>query len=102
MNLSIVLSVKRLPDNLRERTAVSSTQNIIDKIRLLETEKESLLVEVEELKKAADLKASALESEVNALRDEMRLLKIMMNVTKAHDISKTKGATNSKNLRMSS
>jgi hypothetical protein len=79
---------------------VSSTQDIIDKIRLLETEKESLLIEVEDLKRAADLKAAALESEVNALRDEMRLLRIMMNVTKAHDASKMKGNLDSKNQKM--
>lgn len=79
---------------------MSSTQDIIDKIRLLETEKESLLIEVEDLKRAADLKAAALESEVNALRDEMRLLRIMMNVTKAHDASKMKGNLDSKNQKM--
>ena len=79
---------------------MSGAKNIIDRIRLLETEKESLLVEVEELKRAADLKAIALESEVNALRDEMRLLRIMMNVSKVHDTSKMKGTVGSKNPKM--
>jgi hypothetical protein len=91
---------KRLPDkSKRKEQKVGSTQDIIDKIRTLETEKKSLFIEIEELKKAADVKASALESEVSALRDEMRLLTIMMNVSDAHTSSKMKSGTNAKHLK---
>ena len=36
------------------------------------------MLEIEELKKMADVKATALESEVAALRDEIKSLKILM------------------------
>ena len=57
---------------------MSSMKNTIEKIRSLEAEKKELLLEIEELKKSADAKASALESEVNALRDEMKMLRILL------------------------
>ena len=53
-------------------------QNTIEKIENLEAERKSLLVEVEELKKIADANAAALESEVNALREELKSLKVLM------------------------
>ena len=52
-----------------------SLKTTIEKIRVLETEKKSLLVEIESLKKMADAKANSLESEVGALRDEVKSLK---------------------------
>jgi uncharacterized protein (UPF0335 family) len=58
---------------------MSSLKDTIEKIKSLEAEKKNLLLEVEELKKIADAKATALESEVSALRDEIKSLKILMN-----------------------
>jgi len=58
---------------------MSSLKDTIEKIKSLETEKKSLLLEIEELKKMADTKAAALESEIGALRDEIKSLKILMN-----------------------
>jgi hypothetical protein len=58
---------------------MSSLKNTIDKIKNLEAEKKNLLVEIESLKKVADAKAVALESEVGVLRDEVKSLKILMN-----------------------
>jgi hypothetical protein len=58
---------------------MSSLKNTIDKIKNLEAEKKNLLVEIETLKKVADAKAVALESEVGLLRDEVKSLKILMN-----------------------
>ncbi|MGD0643718.1 MAG: hypothetical protein ABSA75_02305 [Candidatus Bathyarchaeia archaeon] len=60
---------------------MSSLKNTIEKIRNLEAERKNLLLEMEELQKIADAKASALESEVDALRDEIKSLKILMNVS---------------------
>jgi len=51
------------------------------KIEVLENEKVSLLAEVENLKKAAEAKASKLESEVNNLRDEVKALKELLGET---------------------
>lgn len=58
---------------------MSSLKTTIEKIKTLETEKKNLLVEIEGLKKIADAKAVALESEVGALRDEVKSLKVLMN-----------------------
>ena len=58
---------------------MSSLKATVEKIKSLEDEKKSLLLEIEELKKMADAKATALESEVGALRDEIRSLKMLMS-----------------------
>jgi uncharacterized protein (UPF0335 family) len=55
-----------------------SLKNTIEKIKTLEAEKKNLLVEIEGLKKIADAKAVALESEVGALRDEVKSLKTLI------------------------
>ena len=55
-----------------------SLKTTIEKIRTLEAEKKNLLVEIEGLKKIADSKAMALENEVNALREEIKSLKILI------------------------
>ena len=57
---------------------MSSLQNTIQKIRNLEAEKKSLLSEIDELKKMADAKASALEAEIASLREEAKTLKTLM------------------------
>ncbi len=57
---------------------MSSLQNTIQKIKNLEAEKKSLLAEIDELKKMADAKASALETEVTSLREEAKTLKTLM------------------------
>ncbi|HTY75981.1 MAG TPA: hypothetical protein VMD05_10500, partial [Candidatus Nanoarchaeia archaeon] len=49
-----------------------------DKIKALEAEKKSLLNEIEGLKKIADAKATMLENEVGALRDELKSLKVLI------------------------
>ncbi len=59
-------------------TGMSSLQNMIEKIKKLEAEKKSLLLEIDELKKMADAKASALETEVASLREEAKTLKTLM------------------------
>ncbi len=53
-----------------------SLKGTIEKIKNLEVERNNLLLEIETLKKLADAKANALESEVAALRDEVKSLKI--------------------------
>ena len=56
----------------------SSLKNTIEKIKTLEAEKKTLMVEIEGLKKIADAKAISLESEVSALRDEVKSLKTLV------------------------
>jgi vacuolar-type H+-ATPase subunit I/STV1 len=52
-----------------------------EKIKTLETERWSLLVEIEELKKVAESRANALETEVNQLREELRSLRELLGVS---------------------
>jgi uncharacterized protein (UPF0335 family) len=60
-------------------TSMSSFKSIVEKIRALEAERKNLLLEIEELKRMAEAKAKALESEVNILRDEVKSLRILLS-----------------------
>jgi hypothetical protein len=53
---------------------------MLEKVRALEVEKKSLLLEMEELKKQTESKATALESEVSMLREEVESLRILLGV----------------------
>jgi uncharacterized coiled-coil DUF342 family protein len=55
-----------------------SLKGTIEKIKNLEAEKRNLLTEIETLKKTADARAATLESEVGALRDEVKSLKTLV------------------------
>lgn len=59
----------------------SSLKTTIEKIKALESEKKNLLGEMEGLKKMADAKAVALETEIGVMRNEIISLKILMNLT---------------------
>lgn len=56
------------------KKALIQTRNLCKKMKTLETERASLMVEVEELKKMAESKVNALESEVSSLRNEVKAL----------------------------
>ncbi len=51
-----------------------------EKINTLETERASLLVEIEQLKKVAESRANALEVEVEQLREELGSLREFLGV----------------------
>ena len=74
-----ILSAKAANQRAREETFMSSFKSTIEKIRALETERKNLLLEIEELKRMADAKAKALESEINMLRDEVRSLRVLLS-----------------------
>jgi len=57
---------------------MSNLKSIAERITSLETERKGLLAEIEELKKMADSKAQALESEVGMLREEVRSLRVLL------------------------
>jgi uncharacterized protein (UPF0335 family) len=67
-----------------------SLKTTIEKIRTLEAEKKNLLVEIEGLKKIADSKAVALENEVNALREEIKSLRILVSGSESGTQNKTR------------
>ena len=58
---------------------MSSFKNTIERIKALETERRNLMLEIEELKRMADVKAKALESEINMLRDEVKSLRDLLS-----------------------
>jgi len=57
---------------------MSNFKSIVERIRTLETERKNLVLEIEELKKMADSKAKALESEVGMLREEVKSLRVLL------------------------
>lgn len=67
---------------------MSNFKSVVEKIRNLEAERRNLLLEIEELKKMADSKAKALESEIGMLREEVRSLRVLLG---AEDLEPTTG-----------
>ena len=57
---------------------MNGIKGTIEQIRTLESERQNLLLEIEELKKMADAKARALESEISMLRDEVKELRLLL------------------------
>jgi regulator of replication initiation timing len=52
--------------------------NLREKINTLETERASLMVEIENLRKVAESRVDALESEVSTLRSEVKSLRDLL------------------------
>jgi uncharacterized protein (UPF0335 family) len=74
-----VLSAKKTLYKPLRIIKMSSLKSTIEKIKNLETEKKNLLLEIEELKKMADAKATALETEISSLRNELKSLKTLIS-----------------------
>jgi hypothetical protein len=80
----VIIFIYRLPENRYKNIAVLDTYEMrkiasvritIEKIRSLEEEKKKFLLKIEELDKMSESKATALESEVNALQNKSKSLK---------------------------
>lgn len=69
---------------------MSSIKDTVEQIRALEAERENLMLEIEELKKMADAKARALESEINMLRDEVKELRLLLGGENDEDLNRKK------------
>jgi uncharacterized protein YlxW (UPF0749 family) len=57
---------------------MSNFKSMVEHLRNLENERKNLLLEIDELKKMADSKSRALESEVSMLREEVRSLRVLL------------------------
>ncbi len=57
---------------------MGSLKDTVERLKNLKAEEKNLLLEIEELKRMADAKATALENEVASLREEAKSLKILM------------------------
>ena len=74
-----VLSAITINSAVSDGAFVNGLKNTIERIKALETERRNLLLEIEELKRMADAKAKALESEINMLRDEVKSLRDLLS-----------------------
>lgn len=74
------VSVKNLVDRVSEiREGLEQTlKTLRERINKLETERGSLLLEIEGLKKAAESRANTLEMEVSELRKEIKAMKELL------------------------
>ena len=64
---------------MSEAETMSNFKSTIERIRALEAERKNLLLEIDELKRMADAKAKALESEINMLRDDVKSLRVLLS-----------------------
>ena len=76
----LVAKVKEIREGLTQ-----TLRTLREKINILETERPSLLMEIENLKKVAESRANALETEVNRLREELKSLKELLGASEEID-----------------
>jgi predicted nucleic acid-binding Zn-ribbon protein len=67
---------------------VQTLRNLREKIKTLETERASLMVEIEKLREAGESKVEALEGEVSILREEVKSLRELLGQSKETGDSK--------------
>jgi hypothetical protein len=70
----LIVKVKEIHKGL-EKTSAS----LKERIRLIETDRAGLLVEIENLKRAAESRAGALEIEIGQLRQDIKSLKEILS-----------------------
>jgi len=80
-------NIKDLVVKIKEiRKGLTQTLSTLrEKMKMLETERSSLLVEIEKLKKVAESRANALETEVNRLREELKSLRELLGASEEVD-----------------
>ena len=60
---------------------VQTLKNLREKIKTLETERSNLMIEIDKLRKVAESRVTALESEVGMLREEVKSLRDLLGYT---------------------
>ena len=78
-----IANVRSLVEKIKEiREGLVQTLTVLrDRLKTLETDRSSLLLEIEKLKGAAESRADALEVEVSQLRAELKSLKELLGST---------------------
>jgi len=79
-----------------ERRKLSNFKSTIEKIRALEAERKNILLEIDELRRMADSKAKALESEVGMLREEVKSLRLLLGADEEFGIDKQESLSSPK------
>ena len=76
------LSIKGMAEKIKgiEGELTNTLKNLREKLKTLGTERSNLILEIDELKKMAEAKADALESEIGMLREEVKSLKQLLGV----------------------
>jgi len=69
---------------------MNSFKNMVERIKTLESERQNLLLEIEELKKMADSRAKALENEVGMLREEVKSLRVLLSADQPEPVFEPK------------
>ncbi len=77
---NLVAKTKEIHEGLTQ-----TLRSLHKNIKLLETERGSLLVEIDNLKKITQSQANALETEVNRLREELKSLRELLGSSKDVD-----------------
>ncbi len=75
---------------------MSNFKSTIEKIRALEAERKNILLEIDELRRMADSKAKALESEVGMLREEVKSLRVLLGADEEFGIDKQESLSSPK------
>jgi Skp family chaperone for outer membrane proteins len=76
----LVVKIKEIREGLTQ-----TLRTLREKMKMLETDRSSLLVEIEKLKKVAESRANALETEVNRLREELKSLRELLGASEEVD-----------------
>lgn len=76
-------SIKNMVGRIKgiKEELMQTLTNLREKIKTLETERANLMVEIGNLRKVAESRADALESEVSVLREEVRSLRDLLGYT---------------------
>jgi len=77
------VSIKNIVERIKgiKGELMQTLNNLREKIKTLETERANLMIEIEKLKKMAESRVSALEGEVNMLREEVESLRDLLGYT---------------------
>ena len=84
------VSVKNMVERIKgiKGELMQTLKNLRGKIKTLETERANLMIEIEKLKKMAESKVSALEGEVDMLREEVKSLRDLLGYVEESKNSK--------------
>ena len=84
------VSIKKMVERVKsiKGELMQTLRNLREKIKTLEAERANLLMEIEELKKMAESRVSALENEISMLREEVKSLRELLGYEEEKETGK--------------